>query len=98
MRISFVPQRRDDALIVVKSGDVLTINGDVVDLSVVPDGADLPSEAIDNDWIVGTVRRVDGVLHVSLILPHGPDAGEDVRFPNDIVDPPDGVIALPGAA
>lgn len=96
MIISLSPQRRDDALAVSKAGDVLTINGDVVDLSGIPDGADLPADAIDNEWIAGAVRRVGGVLHVALILPHGANAPESVRFPADIVSPPDGLIALPG--
>lgn len=98
MLIHLQPQRRDDMLTVIKAGDVLTINGDAVDLSVIPDGAELPSDAIDNAWLTGAVRRVDGVLHVSLIFPHGPEASESVRFPAAIVDPPDGAIALPGAA
>lgn len=96
MLLSFTPQRRDDALEVAKTGDALTINGDVVDLSDIPDGADLPADAIDNVWIVGTVSRVAGELHVTLLLPHGADALESVRFPAEIVSPPDGPIALPG--
>lgn len=98
MKIHLQPQMRSDILSVVKAGDVLTINGDAVDLSVIPDGAEIPAGAIDNAWLTGTVRRVDGVLHVSLILPHGPEADESVRFPAAIVDPPDGPIALPGVA
>ncbi len=97
MILHLCPQLRSDALSVVKTGDALTINGDVVDLSVIPDGADLPSTAIGNEWIVGIVRRVDGVLHVPLILPHGPDAAIGMRFPENVVNPPDGPIALPGA-
>lgn len=96
MQISFSPQRRDGALTLSKAGDVLTINGDVVDLSAIPDGADLPADAIDNEWIVGTVRRVDGDLHVTLLLPLGADVSQSARFPADIVDPQDGLIALPG--
>lgn len=98
MIIHLRPQMRHDALTVIKAGDVLTINGDAVNLSVIPDGAELPAAAIDNPWLTDAVRRIDGVLHVSLILPHGPEASESVRFPAAIVDPPDGVIALPGAA
>lgn len=96
MQISFSPQRRDGALTLSKAGDVLTINGDVVDLSAIPDGADLPADAIDNEWIVGTVGRIDGDLHVTLLLPLGADASQSARFPTDLVEPQDGLIALPG--
>lgn len=41
------------------------------------------------------MRRIDGDLRVTFLLPHGPRAVEAVRFPADIVDPPDGPIALP---
>ena len=96
MQISFSPQRRDGVLTLSKAGDVLTINGDVVDLSAIPEGADLAAAAIDNEWIVGTVRRVDGDIHVMVLLPLGADASENARFPADLVDPQDGLIALPG--
>lgn len=98
MRITLSPQRRDDTLSVIKAGDVLTINGDAVDLSVIPDGAELTADAIDSAFILDKVERIDGILHVKLFLPHGPDADESVRFPADIVDPPDGPLALPGGA
>jgi hypothetical protein len=95
MRISFSPMRRDDALTVSKAGDVLTINGDPVDFSVIPDGASLPAAAVSNEFVVGTIERIDGDLHVTLILPHGPIPSETVAFPSDIIDPPDGPIAVP---
>lgn len=97
MIIHLVPQMRsaNNKPSIIKSGDVLTTDGDPVDLSVIPDGAELSADAIDNEWLTGLVRRVAGVLHVSLILPHGPDASEAMCFPADIVDPPDGAIVLP---
>lgn len=97
MIIHLHPQMRLTAVkpVIIKSGDALTIDGDVVDLSVIPDGAELSASAISNEWFAGVIRRDAGVLHVSLRLPHGPDASEAMCFPADIVDPPDGEIVLP---
>jgi len=95
MRISFSPQRRDDALTLARSGDTLVVNGDAVDLSVVPDGATLPADAIDSDWIVGKVERIGGVLHLTLILPHGPNPSQAVAFPEPISVTNNGPVAVP---
>ena len=94
MRISFSPQRRDDTLTVSKSGDTLTINGDLVDLSAIPDGATLPAGAIDSEWIVGPVDRIGGVLHVKLVLPHGANALPSVAFA-EAITVTDGSIEIP---
>lgn len=95
MHISFSPQRRGDVLIVSKVGDVLTINGDTIDLSAIPEGATLPAGAIDSEWIAGPVERIDGVLHLTLLLPHGPDPSSAVAFPEPILVVSDGPVAVP---
>lgn len=95
MIINLTPQRRDDTLVVVKSGDVLTLNGDVVDLSGIPDGATLPASAIDNEFFFDKIERIDGELHISLFLPHGKNPQSHVAFPEPIINPPDGEIDLP---
>lgn len=96
MRIVFHPQRRDDALAVVKSGDVLTINGEAFDFSALPDGATLPRDAISCGLVAGPVERVDGVLIVPLILPlHGPNPSPAVASPATLEDVPDGPVELP---
>lgn len=95
MIIKLSPQRRDDALTVTKAGEVLTINGETFDFSVIPDGATLPAAAVKSEWIGGDVSRIDGALNLTLLLPHGPNATEAQRFPADIVDPPDGEVDLP---
>ena len=95
MHITLVPQRRDDSLSIVKSGDTLTINGVEFDFSPIPEGATLPADAVDSEFICGPVERIDGELHLSLLLPHGPNPPEHVAFPAPIIDPPDGPIALP---
>ena len=95
MKITLSPQRRDDTLQVSKSGDTLTINGVEYDFSVVPDGATLPQDAVDCEWLASDVERIDGVLHLTLILPHGAGASYAARFPSPLVDPTDGLLELP---
>jgi hypothetical protein len=92
MKIILSPQRRDDTIQVVKSGDALTINGVEYDFSVIPDGALLPRDAINCTWLVSDVERIDGVLHLTLILPHGAEAPHAVRFPSPLTDPADGPL------
>ena len=95
MHITLNPQRRDDTLTVSKSGDTLTINGIAYDFSVIPDGATLPASAVDCEYITGNVERINGVLHILLILPHGPNPAQEVAFPAPIINPADGVLELP---
>lgn len=95
MRISFTPQRRDDTLTVTREGDVLTINGEVYDFSALPNGGLLPVEAISSDWIVSDVVRTDAGLALTLLLPHGPAPSAAVAFPQVLVNPGNGVLAIP---
>ena len=95
MNIILNPQRRDDTLTVSKSGDTLTINGTAYAFSAIPEGATLPASAVDCEYIAGNIERINGVLHLSLILPHGPNPSQDVAFPATIINPPDGVLELP---
>lgn len=95
MHLTIIPQRRDDAIAVSKQGDALTINGSAYDFSVIPEGATLPASAVDCEFITGNIERINGVLHISLILPHGTNPSQAVAFPAPIINPPDGVLELP---
>ena len=95
MRISLSPQRREGALALARSGDVLFVNGELLDLSAIPDGATLAAEAISSDWITGDVHRIDGTLHVTILLPVGANPSQALAFPEDLVDFVDGPINLP---
>lgn len=96
MNITFSPCRSDAELAMSVAGDVLTINGEDFDFSGVPNGATLPREAISCDMIAGDVERDGtGVLTVKMILPLGPDAPEAARFPDPMIDVPDGPVTLP---
>lgn len=95
MHIKLSPQWRDDTLIVSKAGDTLTINGIPYDFSGIPDGATLPASAVDCEYIVGPVERINGELHLTLLLPHGSEATQAALFPEPVINPPDGVLELP---
>ena len=95
MKIALSPQRRDDNLTVVKAGETLTINGVAYDFSVVPEGGTLPKVATNCEWLADDLKRVDGTLHLTLILPNAVDASKAARFPDPLVDPADGTLPLP---
>lgn len=94
MKINLSPQRRDDTLTVSKQGDTLTINGTEYDFTDLPDGATLPADAVDSEFVIGTVERINGALELTLLLPHGANASEAARFPQPIT-PADGLLELP---
>ena len=94
MRISFSPQRRDDALVLEKtSGDRLRINGDLFNFNTLGDGDTIP--VVPCDWIVGPVEKVDGEVRLTLILPHGPNPSPLVANPLPITVTDDGPIDVP---
>lgn len=98
MRISFSPQRPvtpPRLPVIIKTGDILTVNGASFDFSNLPDGGEMSAEDVPCDWIVGSVRRVSGDLRVTLLLPVGPTPSAAVAFPDDLIDPPDGPIVMP---
>lgn len=95
MRISFSPVRSDQKLVLARQGDVLVFNGEALDLSGIPEGASLPRSAVFCDWIASDIERQKGVLHLTLVLPHGAQAGEGTLFPAPITVKGDGPVALP---
>ena len=95
MKITLSPQRRDDTLTAIKQGDVLTINGTDYDFTDLPDGGTLPAEAVDCEYVFGSVDRVNGEIELTLLLPHGANASEAARFPEPIINSADGELELP---
>lgn len=102
--ITLIPQRRDDSLTLHCAGDVLTTNDTAFDFTQLPEGATLPRDAVDCDWLASDVTRIDGVLHLALILPHGPippvppPEALAVLFPAPLHITGDGPVALPSWA
>ena len=95
MHITLSPVRLNETLAASRSGDVLTLNGVAFDFAPLPEGATLPAEAVDSPWIVAPVSRIDGELHLTLRLPHGPSPRQAVAFPVPINVTGDGPIVLP---
>lgn len=95
MIIKLSPRSADEQLSVEKFGSVLRLNGLSFDFSGLPDGATLPGEAVSSPWVDAPVERIDGELVVTLVMPHGVEAGQQSRFPVDIVNPADGRVPLP---
>lgn len=95
MLIHFTPQRRDDSLTLEKTGDTLTINGDALDLSVIPEGATLPDAHEIHPLMVGSITRENGEIELTFILPHGPNPSQAVAFPESVTVAVDGPIAVP---
>ncbi|MFO6130214.1 hypothetical protein, partial [Pseudomonas aeruginosa] len=59
----------DEHLMLSRDGDVLTVNGQSFDFTPLPEGSELPAEAIGSEWFAGPVVRREGRLEFSLRLP-----------------------------
>lgn len=95
MQITLRPMRGDRPLQLERSGDRLIVDGEMFDFTPLPDGATLPRDAVACRWLADDVRRIGGVLHLTLVLPHGPDAPHDTRFPSNVAMTGDGPVPLP---
>lgn len=95
MIIKLDPVNSELELELIKAGDVLAVNGEIFDFSPMPDGSTLPMSAITSEWFRGYVEKIDGVVIVSIMLPNPWNASPAQRFPEDIVNAPDGPVALP---
>lgn len=83
------------ALSITKQGDTLIFNGESFDFSQLVDGATLPKNAIESEWIYDNVERVGGELVVPVLLPIKRNASEAARWPEPIVVTADGPVQLP---
>ena len=84
MILDFSPIRSDADLSLGVAGDVLIVNGEAYSFSDIPEGARLPAEAVSGTWLASDVTRKNGVLCLSVFLPHGPFASEERRFPQPV--------------
>lgn len=96
MRVTFLPQLSDADLTLEKSGDVLTLNGDRLDFSGLPNGGELPGAAIENEFVQGAIRRTNGEIEITIILPYtNLSPPPSVAFPDILTVVEDGPVTLP---
>lgn len=76
------------------AGDVLMIDGVSHDLAPVPEGG-------DGDWpgtpITGAIRRIDGVIHATVLVRLGDTAAGDQPDSPWIVPDAEGEVTIPAA-
>ena len=97
MILTFIPQwgRGEGAYTV--SGDVLTVNGTPWDFSDVPEGGDATHtpETGEDHIFIGPIRRIDGVIHATLLGWLGEDAPPDLNPDPITVEAGNGPVAIP---
>ena len=83
MKIKFTPVRMGEQLTAsVVDADKIILNGEELDFTPLFDGETIESSDVGNKWVSGTVSRIDGELHITLVVPHGPNAPYETRFPS----------------
>ncbi|KAF6687522.1 hypothetical protein HFD98_23225 [Pseudomonas sp. EKM23D] len=101
MKITLFPFFSDWPLEASVSGDVITINGEDIDLSGIPDGYRLPASAVENKFfLTGSsdyVERIGKTLHFSLKLPLSMESPNEYRSPPEpiIIDARSGPVKFP---
>ncbi|HCR1215533.1 TPA: hypothetical protein ONA18_001169 [Pseudomonas aeruginosa] len=78
-----------------RTGDVLTVNGQPFDLTPLPEGGELPAEAIGSEWFAGSVVRRADRIQLILRYPLAADASGAARFPEPLLIDADGPVELP---
>jgi len=102
--ITLSPIRLDAALTLTRAGETLVVNGLPLDLSGLAEGACRAADSFGCDALVSDVTCADGMVRLTLLLPHGSEATQAVLFPAPLTltaDGPvvlraDGPVALPG--
>ncbi len=77
------------------AGDVITINGEDLDLSPLEIGDILPASAINHPLIERDIACTADGIEITFIFPLGPGAPEAARFPAPIIMTDDGPVPLP---
>ena len=93
--ITLSPIRSDAVLEVSRTGEVLVVNGLRLDCTDLPEGDRIAADAAGCEALVSDILAQAGALHLTLLLPHGPEAGEAALFPAPLVLAEDGPARLP---
>lgn len=93
--ITLSPRFSDAELRLEKSRSFLKINGFPCYFGTLNDGDEIPPEAIDCDWIFGSIKKIDGIVHLTIIMPYSDaNAPDHIRFPEPLMLIEDTVIVF----
>lgn len=99
MKIKLFPFLTDDTISASVHGDVITINGEPYDLSGIPEGYQLPANAVGSDWLSVSdfVERVGGEISLTLKYRVQWDSPVDIRTPDEpiVLSVSDGAVKFP---
>lgn len=96
MLIQLSPILADGTLSLARQADTLVINGEAFDFGQLAEGHVLPRGAVSCAMVASDVTRQGGQIVLTLILPHGSDAAEAIRFPAPVDLVEDGPVDAPG--
>lgn len=99
MKIKLFACLDEGPLVVSVSDMVITINGEALDLSVIPEGYRIPGSAVDNKWISGAdyIENINGIVYLTLRFPVMSDSPESVKNPATpiVIDINEGDVVFP---
>lgn len=81
VKIKLSPINASEHLAAIVVEDTIILNGVELDFSPLGEGDVLPAAAIDSPWIASDVTRTDGVICLTICLPHGANAPRETLFP-----------------
>lgn len=90
-KIKFSPIEGSKRIKIECKGDKLIINNEELDFSPLKEGEILPREAINNDYVLSDVKKVDGLIELTLLLTLDGTATQDEKFPKERIFE-DGII------
>lgn len=94
-QIALSPIRSDATLHIERDGEVLIVNGQPIDCTDLTDGAQMSAAAFGCEALLSDIVVSEGVVQLTLLLPHGAMADETARFPSPLLLTDDGPIRLP---
>lgn len=100
MHLHFTPIRYDLPLVIERFGDLLRLNGWAFDFTALAEGEIwqveqfLPADCPLAEIFAAPVSRKNGVVELSLLLPHGPEAGAELLYPKPQRPAPEGRIVF----
>ena len=92
MDIIFSPQVREGDIVLHRYKDTLVINSEEFDFSKLSEGDVLPSEAVNSEYVIGDVTRVNGVISLTILSPVQWDAPVEAMFPEPLLNSKEGKL------